>query len=229
MFPMLDTVETPDEKTVVFNLKVPDATFPSKIASGAGSIVDHSAVRRPTACARTARPSAPAPTSWTRSTRTGRLLRQPELQGHRRGQELRHHPEVLPRRPDRLKKALVDERRRHRLPRPRPPGTSPTSRTPPRRRGHRRRRGHQRRGPAPGLQHERPGRRTSSASARPSPTCSTATPSSTRSTRTPRPRCTRSSRPASAATTRPSSTPTAPAPRRPRPRPRCGRRASPAR
>ncbi|MBX9395861.1 ABC transporter substrate-binding protein [Streptomyces sp. TRM72054] len=41
MFPMLDTVETPDEKTVVFNLKVADATFPSKIASGAGSIVNH--------------------------------------------------------------------------------------------------------------------------------------------------------------------------------------------
>ncbi|MGW7131949.1 ABC transporter substrate-binding protein [Streptomyces bobili] len=41
MFPTLDKVETPDEKTVVFKLKVPDATFPSKIASGAGSIVDH--------------------------------------------------------------------------------------------------------------------------------------------------------------------------------------------
>ncbi|WP_373299517.1 ABC transporter substrate-binding protein [Streptomyces poonensis] len=41
MFPMLDEVETPDEKTVVFKLKYADATFPSKIASGAGSIVDH--------------------------------------------------------------------------------------------------------------------------------------------------------------------------------------------
>ncbi|MFH8939319.1 ABC transporter substrate-binding protein [Streptomyces griseosporeus] len=41
MFPTLDKVETPDTKTVVFRLKVPDATFPSKIASGAGSIVDH--------------------------------------------------------------------------------------------------------------------------------------------------------------------------------------------
>ncbi|WP_062646954.1 ABC transporter substrate-binding protein [Streptomyces maremycinicus] len=41
MFPMLDKVETPDARTVVFRLKVPDATFPSKIASGAGSIVDH--------------------------------------------------------------------------------------------------------------------------------------------------------------------------------------------
>ncbi|WP_105974641.1 ABC transporter substrate-binding protein [Streptomyces geranii] len=41
MFPMLESVDTPDDKTVVFNLKVPDATFPSKIASGAGSIVDH--------------------------------------------------------------------------------------------------------------------------------------------------------------------------------------------
>ncbi|MFI8188984.1 ABC transporter substrate-binding protein [Streptomyces sp. NPDC085946] len=41
MFPMLDRVETPDEKTVVFRLNTPDATFPSKIASGAGSIVNH--------------------------------------------------------------------------------------------------------------------------------------------------------------------------------------------
>ncbi|MFF7750279.1 ABC transporter substrate-binding protein [Streptomyces sp. NPDC007971] len=41
MFPSLDKVQTPDAKTVVFRLKVPDATFPSKIASGAGSIVDH--------------------------------------------------------------------------------------------------------------------------------------------------------------------------------------------
>ncbi|MCX4662845.1 ABC transporter substrate-binding protein [Streptomyces uncialis] len=40
MFPMLEKVETPDERTVVFHLNVPDATFPSKIASGAGSIVD---------------------------------------------------------------------------------------------------------------------------------------------------------------------------------------------
>ncbi|URM91946.1 ABC transporter substrate-binding protein [Streptomyces sp. MRC013] len=42
--PLLSTikrVETPDARTVVFVLKVPDATFPSKIASGAGSIVDH--------------------------------------------------------------------------------------------------------------------------------------------------------------------------------------------
>ncbi|MEU6816219.1 ABC transporter substrate-binding protein [Streptomyces sp. NPDC046860] len=41
MFPTLEQVETPDEKTVVFRLNAPDATFPSKIASGAGSIVDH--------------------------------------------------------------------------------------------------------------------------------------------------------------------------------------------
>ncbi|MEU9051832.1 ABC transporter substrate-binding protein [Streptomyces sp. NPDC048384] len=40
MFPTLDKVETPDDKTVVFQLNTPDATFPSKIASGAGSIVD---------------------------------------------------------------------------------------------------------------------------------------------------------------------------------------------
>ncbi|MFD7549906.1 ABC transporter substrate-binding protein [Streptomyces sp. NPDC059578] len=41
MFPMLDEVQVPDPLTVVFRLNVPDATFPSKIASGAGSIVDH--------------------------------------------------------------------------------------------------------------------------------------------------------------------------------------------
>ncbi|MFB9463232.1 ABC transporter substrate-binding protein [Streptomyces cinereospinus] len=41
IFPMLDSVQAPDEKTVVFQLKVSDATFPSKIASGAGSIVNH--------------------------------------------------------------------------------------------------------------------------------------------------------------------------------------------
>ncbi|MEU5433354.1 ABC transporter substrate-binding protein [Streptomyces sp. NPDC020719] len=42
--PLLSTlgkIDTPDPQTVVFHLKVPDATFPSKIASGAGSIVDH--------------------------------------------------------------------------------------------------------------------------------------------------------------------------------------------
>ena len=68
--PRIAKIETPDAKTVVFQLKVPDATFPSKIASGAGSIVDHSRVLRRTACARTARPSAPGPTSWTPSTKT---------------------------------------------------------------------------------------------------------------------------------------------------------------
>ncbi|MER8016476.1 ABC transporter substrate-binding protein [Streptomyces griseoluteus] len=41
MFPTLEQVEAPDAKTVVFHLNAPDATFPSKIASGAGSIVDH--------------------------------------------------------------------------------------------------------------------------------------------------------------------------------------------
>ncbi|MEV5431262.1 ABC transporter substrate-binding protein [Streptomyces sp. NPDC052701] len=41
MFPMLDEVEAPDDRTVVFRLNTPDATFPSKIASGAGSIVNH--------------------------------------------------------------------------------------------------------------------------------------------------------------------------------------------
>ncbi|MFV8127622.1 ABC transporter substrate-binding protein [Streptomyces syringium] len=34
-------IKTPDKSTVVFQLKRPDATFPQKIASGAGSIVDH--------------------------------------------------------------------------------------------------------------------------------------------------------------------------------------------
>ncbi|MBW5485870.1 ABC transporter substrate-binding protein [Streptomyces bambusae] len=33
-------IDTPDDKTVVFRLKTSDATFPSKIASGAGAIVD---------------------------------------------------------------------------------------------------------------------------------------------------------------------------------------------
>ncbi|MGW1378700.1 ABC transporter substrate-binding protein [Streptomyces sp. NPDC002446] len=41
MFSALEKVETPDAKTVVFRLKTPDATFPMKIATGAGSIVDH--------------------------------------------------------------------------------------------------------------------------------------------------------------------------------------------
>lgn len=35
-------IDTPDDKSIVFRLKTSDATFPSKIASGAGSIVDHS-------------------------------------------------------------------------------------------------------------------------------------------------------------------------------------------
>lgn len=35
------SIDAPDDKTVVFHLKTSDATFPSKIASGAGSIVDH--------------------------------------------------------------------------------------------------------------------------------------------------------------------------------------------
>ncbi|CAL9324174.1 ABC transporter substrate-binding protein [Streptomyces sp. SudanB66_2053] len=39
MFQSLESVETPDDRTVVFRLNAPDATFPSKIASGAGSIV----------------------------------------------------------------------------------------------------------------------------------------------------------------------------------------------
>ncbi|KJY44004.1 ABC transporter substrate-binding protein [Streptomyces sp. NRRL B-1568] len=34
-------IQTPDKSNVVFNLKQADATFPQKIASGAGSIVDH--------------------------------------------------------------------------------------------------------------------------------------------------------------------------------------------
>lgn len=42
-FPLLanvDTVETPDELTVVFHLKTPDATFPLKLATPAAAIVD---------------------------------------------------------------------------------------------------------------------------------------------------------------------------------------------
>ncbi|WP_461015990.1 ABC transporter substrate-binding protein [Streptomyces daliensis] len=41
MLDSIDEVTTTDKKTVVFRLKYPDATFPQKIASGAGSIVDH--------------------------------------------------------------------------------------------------------------------------------------------------------------------------------------------
>ncbi|MGR8011497.1 ABC transporter substrate-binding protein [Streptomyces hypolithicus] len=41
MLSSIGTIDTPDERNIVFKLKVPDATFPSKIASGAGSIVDH--------------------------------------------------------------------------------------------------------------------------------------------------------------------------------------------
>ncbi|MDT0269933.1 ABC transporter substrate-binding protein [Streptomyces sp. DSM 44915] len=37
----IDEIETPDDRTVIFHLDQPDATFPQKIASGAGSIVDH--------------------------------------------------------------------------------------------------------------------------------------------------------------------------------------------
>ncbi|MFI8008221.1 ABC transporter substrate-binding protein [Streptomyces sp. NPDC086010] len=39
MFHNLRSIETPDDRTVVFRLGVSDATFPSKIASGAGAIV----------------------------------------------------------------------------------------------------------------------------------------------------------------------------------------------
>ncbi|MGP3925734.1 ABC transporter substrate-binding protein [Streptomyces sp. 8N616] len=41
MLSSIKDIRTPDEKSVVFRLKAPDATFPMKIASGAGSIVDH--------------------------------------------------------------------------------------------------------------------------------------------------------------------------------------------
>ncbi|MFB6619373.1 ABC transporter substrate-binding protein [Streptomyces sp. NPDC085524] len=41
MLASIGSIEAPDDKTVVFHLKSSDATFPSKIASGAGSIVDH--------------------------------------------------------------------------------------------------------------------------------------------------------------------------------------------
>ncbi|MGP4003206.1 ABC transporter substrate-binding protein [Streptomyces sp. 8N706] len=41
MLSTIRDIETPDDRTVVFRLRTPDATFPMKIASGAGSIVDH--------------------------------------------------------------------------------------------------------------------------------------------------------------------------------------------
>ncbi|MFD1831560.1 ABC transporter substrate-binding protein [Streptomyces desertarenae] len=40
MLSTIERIDTPDERTVVFHLDRPDATFPQKIASGAGSIVD---------------------------------------------------------------------------------------------------------------------------------------------------------------------------------------------
>lgn len=41
MLSTIKNIKTPDKSTVVFELKRSDATFPQKIASGAGSIVDH--------------------------------------------------------------------------------------------------------------------------------------------------------------------------------------------
>ncbi|KUJ66941.1 peptide-binding protein [Streptomyces albus subsp. albus] len=41
LFSTLDKVRTDGEQKVIFQLRSPDATFPYKIASGAGSIVDH--------------------------------------------------------------------------------------------------------------------------------------------------------------------------------------------
>ncbi|MGW5849604.1 ABC transporter substrate-binding protein [Streptomyces sp. NPDC055254] len=41
MLSSIDTIEAPDDNNVTFRLKNSDATFPSKIASGAGAIVDH--------------------------------------------------------------------------------------------------------------------------------------------------------------------------------------------
>ncbi|RMI44612.1 ABC transporter substrate-binding protein [Streptomyces triticirhizae] len=43
MLSTIDQIEAPDDRTVTFHLSEPDATFPQKIASGAGSIVDHRA------------------------------------------------------------------------------------------------------------------------------------------------------------------------------------------
>ncbi|MFF4739130.1 ABC transporter substrate-binding protein [Streptomyces sp. NPDC001262] len=42
----IDKVETPTDREVVFHLKSPDATFPQKIATPAGSIVDHQAYKK---------------------------------------------------------------------------------------------------------------------------------------------------------------------------------------
>ncbi|MEC4016684.1 ABC transporter substrate-binding protein [Streptomyces sp. H27-D2] len=41
MLSSIKNIDTPDDHRIVFHLKTPDATFPMKIASGAGSIVDH--------------------------------------------------------------------------------------------------------------------------------------------------------------------------------------------
>lgn len=97
MLTSLGKIDTPDAKSVVFHLKVPDATFPSKIASG-GKL--H---RRPQGV-----PGRQAPhrrrghrlrrlQAGLLQRQAGRLLGQLRLQGHRQGQELRPDHEALPR------------------------------------------------------------------------------------------------------------------------------------
>ena len=116
MLATIDNIETPDDRTVVFKLKTPDATFPQKIASGAGSIVDHREYP-PKGSAPTTRPSAPASTSWTPSQRrrptspSTRTTRAPPRPEHR------HDHEVLPRRPAAAEGGRRRRRRRPRLPR----------------------------------------------------------------------------------------------------------------
>ena len=115
--------------------RYPDATFPSKIASGAGSIVDHERVpRRRPAQGRRGRRLRPLQAGLLRRGR-GRLLRQRRT--------TRAPPKSrTPASPSSsstatrqaLKKALAGRRRRRRLPRPRRRATSPTSRPTPRRR-----------------------------------------------------------------------------------------------
>lgn len=68
--PLLSTISsitTPSEKTVVFHLNVPDAIFPSKIASGAGSIVDHRVYPK-NRLLKGGKTVGSGPISWTPST-----------------------------------------------------------------------------------------------------------------------------------------------------------------
>ena len=164
MFPMLDKVETPDEKTVVFQLKVPDATFPSKIASGAGSIVDHREYDAD-GLREDGKAVGSGPYKLDSFSEDEAVFSVNEnYEGNADVAELRRHPQVLPRRPQGPEQGPRRHRGRRRLPRPRRPG-------------HRRHR----------ERHVRPARASTSSRA-PAPRCSTwSSTSTTRSRQARRP------------------------------------------